>query len=124
MAQTPQKALKYNINIDARNVFTSGIQANTKIFLRKLNNDSVIAFNLLKLAVDSVYINQNLTSFQKNDSTVLIKIPFQSKIGDSLTVDIFYKGIPQKDALWGGFYVSGTYAFNMGVGFQSKPHNF
>ena len=124
MAQTHQKALKYNINIDARNVFTSGIQANTKIFLRKLNNDSVIDFNLLKLAVDSVYINQNLTSFQKNDSTVLIKIPFQSKAGDSLTVDIFYKGMPQKDALWGGFYISGSYAFNMGVGFQSKPHNF
>jgi aminopeptidase N len=123
-AQTPQKALKYRISIDARNVFTSGIQANTKIFLRKINADSVISFNLLELSVDSVYINKNLTSFQKNDSTVLVKIPFQSIIGDSLTVDIFYKGIPKKDALWGGFYVSGTYAFNMGVGFQSKPHNF
>ena len=123
-AQTPQKALKYNISIDERDVFTSGIQANTKIFLRKINADSVITFNLLELAVDSVHINQNLTSFQKSDSTVLVKIPFQSKTGDSLTVDIFYRGMPKKDAIWGGFYVSGTYAFNMGVGFQSKPHNF
>jgi aminopeptidase N len=123
-AQTHQDALKYDINIDAKGVFNSGIQANTKIFLKKLNADSVIRFDLLGLAIDSVFLNESLTTFQKTDTTVLVKVPFSTNIGDSLTVDIFYRGIPQKDALWGGFYVSGTYAFNMGVGFQSKPHNF
>ena len=124
VAQTPQDALKYDIKIDAKGVLNNGIQANTKIFLKKLNTDSVIKFNLLGLTVDSVSVNNNLTSFQKTDTTLLVKIPFPSINNDSLTVDIFYRGIPQKDALWGGFYVSGTYAFNMGVGFQSKPHNF
>lgn len=123
-AQSYQDALKYHLNINAQGVLNSGIQANANIILKKINTDSLVRFDLLGFNVDSVIVNENLTTFQKTDSTLLVKIPFESKINDSISVRIYYRGIPQKDALWGGFYVSGTYAFNMGVGFQSKPHNF
>lgn len=124
VAQTYQDAQKYHLKINAVNVLNSGIQANANIIIKKTNTDSVVIFDLLGFNVDSVLVNENLTTFQKTDSTLLVKIPFESKINDTMSVHIYYRGIPQKDALWGGFYVSGTYAFNMGVGFQSKPHNF
>jgi len=42
---------------------------------------------------------------------------------DSITV--FYKGSPQLDPSgWGGFYFQGDYAYNLGVGFGSDPHNY
>ncbi len=124
VAQTYQDALKYHLTINASGILNSGIQANMQVKIKKLNNDSVVRFDLLGFTIDSVLVNQNLTSFQKTDSTLLVNIPFSSQTNDTILVKIYYRGIPQKDALWGGFYVSGTYAFNMGVGFQSKPHNF
>lgn len=124
VAQTYQDAQKYHLKINTIGILNTGIQANAKINIKKLDNDSLIKFDLLGFNVDSVLVNENLTTFQKTDSSLLVNIPFVSLINDSMLVDIYYRGVPQKDALWGGFYVSGTYAFNMGIGFQSKPHNF
>jgi aminopeptidase N len=124
LAQTYQDALKYHLKINTIDVLNTGIQSNASISIKKVNTDSIVRFDLLGFNVDSVIVNENLTTFQKTDTTLLVKIPYASQINDTFLVNIYYRGIPQKDALWGGFYVSGTYAFNMGVGFQSKPHNF
>lgn len=84
-----------------------------------------IKLMLLKLKVDSVLIqNTNLqfepANFTYNDTFLDIKTILNSE----KTIKIFYHGSPIKDAQWGGFYFSGNYAFNMGVGFASNPHNY
>ncbi len=123
-AQSYQDALKYDISIDSRQIFTNQIYANASIKIRKENNDSIITFDLKGFTVDSVAVNGLMTTFQKSDSTLLVTIPFNTIINDTVDVAIYYRGQGQKDALWGGYYLVGTYAFNMGVGFDSKPHNF
>ncbi|MBK9357404.1 MAG: hypothetical protein IPN08_08485 [Bacteroidales bacterium] len=42
--------------------------------------------------------------------------------GDTLLVWVYYHGQPFHESL-GGFHFAGTYAFNLGVGFESIPHN-
>ncbi len=82
-----------------------------------------IQFDLLKLQVSEVtYKNQQLEFFQ-NDSILTIK--FDVNIDPYLNpIKIVYSGQPVADAKWGGFYFTGNYSFNMGVGFASNPHNF
>ncbi len=123
-AQSPQDALNYHIIIDAKEIFTNQIYANASIKIKMENNDSIVVFDLKGFTVDSVLVNTNITAFQKSDSTLLVTIPFNTIINDTIDVEIYYHGQGQKDALWGGYYLVGNYAFNMGVGFDSKPHNF
>ncbi|MFY8019936.1 MAG: hypothetical protein ACOVP1_02015, partial [Bacteroidia bacterium] len=82
-----------------------------------------IQFDLLKLQVSEVtYGNQQLEFFQ-NDSILTVKL---AKNVDPIStpIKIVYSGQPVADAKWGGFYFTGNYSFNMGVGFASNPHNF
>lgn len=97
-------------------------------FAPKLNNISYIRLDLLKLTVDSVKINNILSPFTYNDTILRISFP-PKNINDTTFATIFYHGQPKQDpSTWGGFYFDNTggaqYAYNMGVGFQSKPHNF
>jgi aminopeptidase N len=43
---------------------------------------------------------------------------------DTITVKIFYQGIPAQDKRWGGFYFTSDEAFNYGVGMAAEPPNF
>ncbi len=82
-----------------------------------------IQFDLLKLQVSEVtYGNQQLEFFQ-NDSILTVKLAINID-PISTPIKIVYSGQPVADAKWGGFYFTGNYAFNMGVGFASNPHNF
>lgn len=81
---------------------------------------------LLKLKVDSVLLWHAGTqkfepsAFTYNDTLLRILTP----LTETRVFRIFYQGTPVKDLTWGGFYFSGEYAFNMGVGFSADPHPF
>lgn len=124
-AQSLPDALRYEINLNTTGIFNTGLQANTKIFLKKAKSSPNIQIQLLGFTVDSVLVNDSLNaSFNKLTETLEVLVPAPADTLDSLSVQIFYHGVPQKDDTWGGFYTNGTYAFNMGVGFSSSPHNF
>lgn len=124
-AQSLPDALEYEINLNTTAVFNSGLQANTKIFLKKDKSNKILSINLLGFTVDSVVVNDSIQAgFNKLPEVLEVTIPSPADTLDSLSVHIFYHGVPQKDDTWGGFYTSGNYAFNMGVGFTSSPHNF
>lgn len=85
-------------------------------------------FDLLTLEVDSVYASFNngslvKTAFIQRDAQVLVP-NITGKSAARVTTVIYYKGKPVKDGSWGGFYFSGDYAFNLGVGFEAEPHNY
>jgi len=97
--------------------------AEIKGFLSQVQTDT-ICFDLLKLNVNEVSINNQLFSYIQNDSQVLIPIGNSYHAGDSLLISIKYGGKPVQDAKWGGFYFNGNYSYNMGVAFASLPHNY
>jgi aminopeptidase N len=116
---------KYTININSINIASSSIAAYTQVdFKVDSTNVSYIKLSLFKLLIDSIQQNAINLSFTYNDTTITVQLLSTLNAGDSSSVTVFYHGNPKQDPSgWGGFYFSGTYAFNMGVGFDSDPHN-
>lgn len=122
--------LKYTINLEIGNASTQDIKGNAQIrFAPKLNNRTFIRFDLLKLTIDSVKENNSLLSYVYNDTILKINFANPKNSVDTSIITVYYKGIPQVDVTgWGGFYFDNTqsaqYAWNLGVGFGAKPHNY
>src|SRR5206468_7034635 len=55
---------------------------------------------------------------------LFIDLPTTLNTGDSTTLIIYYGGVPQSDADWGGWVWSGTYSYQLGVSFTAIPHNY
>lgn len=98
----------------------------TVTFKSKLDHIPQIYLDLLKLNIDSITQNGQQLSYSYTDSVLLIvNLSDELNTGDSASVNVFYHGKPQTDASgWGGFYFSGDYAYNLGVGFAADPHTY
>ncbi|MES2567444.1 MAG: M1 family aminopeptidase [Bacteroidota bacterium] len=118
--------LKYTINLDITDFTNKKIKGNTRVrFAPKINGQNSVRLDLLKMTIDSITFNSALLSYSYNDT--LLKVNFTTGLNTTDTVDIivYYHGIPQGDpAGWGGFSFNGNYAYNLGVGFGAKPHNY
>lgn len=116
--------IHYEIRLDVLDFSTKIIRGQTQVTF----SPTIIGFNTLnlelrKLTVDSVYFNnQPVTSFSHIGNDLQITLPFFMMPYDTTSVSIFYQGVPHSES-WGGFHFSGQYAFNLGVGFVSKPPN-
>lgn len=94
-------------------------------FSPKMNGINNISFDLLKMTIDSVKMNGNILSYTYDDTLLISTFPSVLNSIDTSTITIYYHGTPQQDpSSWGGWYFSGGYSFNLGVGFESIPHNF
>ena len=122
--------LKYTINLEVGNTGNNLIAGNTQIrFAPKLNNRTFVRFDLLKLTLDSVKENNQLRTYTYNDTILKVNFVAPKNITDTSVFTVYYHGTPQIDATgWGGFYFDNTqgaqYAYNLGVGFGAKPHNY
>lgn len=122
--------LKYTINLEIGNSFTKLISGNTAVkFVPKLNNTPFLRLDLLKLTIDSIKENNTTLSYAYNDTIIKVNFALPKNISDTSTISVYYKGQPQGDATgWGGFYFDNSggnqYAYNLGVGFGAKPHNY
>jgi aminopeptidase N len=87
-----------------------------------LNGLDYIALELKDLTVDSVFIDGSSRPFSHVNDIIRISGGKAYSIDDTLMVKVHYNGNPFHEA-WGGFHFSGDYAFNLGVGFVSIPHN-
>lgn len=84
-----------------------------------------IIFDLAEeLDVDSVHINGELSSFTR--SSFHLHIPLNTALQNTTPIDftIYYQGNPPNDNTFGGFYTVSGYAYNLGVGFNTDPHNY
>lgn len=118
--------LKYTISLNITDFTTDTIRGNTVVrFTPRLNNINTLSLDLLKMTVDSVEAaNTNLT-YTYNDTLLIANLPVTHNIGDTTDLIVYYHGKPVIDPSgWGGFYFTGTYAYNLGVGFQDIPHNY
>ncbi len=118
--------LKYTINANITDFVKDTIRCNTIVkFKPKLNGQNKIRLDLLKMFVDSIKLNTTKLTFTYNDTVIKVNLPLSYNTTDTVDIVVFYHGKPQGDPSgWGGFYFNGNYAFNLGVGFGAKPHNY
>ncbi|MBK7215308.1 MAG: T9SS type A sorting domain-containing protein [Bacteroidales bacterium] len=120
------KAIHYGIHLDEIDMTSKSIKGYTTALLTsKINGISSIKLELDQLIVDSVFVdNQRSENFERTDLLVIIPLAEPISAGDTLEVGIYYHGQPMTDPSgWGGFHFAGDYAFNLGVGFETIPHN-
>lgn len=99
------------------------IDASTTLRIALLKPANTVTLDLLGLGVQEVLVNGTATTFEYTSPALHINLPTLS-VADTFSIEVKYSGNPQQDAQWGGFYFTGEYAFNMGVGFAADPHNF
>ena len=118
--------LKYTINLDITDFIGQKIKGNTVVrFAPKINGQTKLRLDLLKMTIDSIKLGASILTYNYNDTLLKINLPSIYNVTDTGSVAVYYHGTPQGDpAGWGGFAFSGNYAYNLGVGFGAKPHNY
>lgn len=117
-------ATNYEIHLNEVNTTDQTLSAQTFVTLvSKVDDLQQLTLELLDLTVDQVFVD----GVEVNDFThanPMLYIPLSTAIntGDTVIAEISYHGQPFHED-WGGFHWSGDYAFNLGVGFISDPHN-
>lgn len=117
--------LHTTLRLNITNFVGKTISGNADILLTATADDiTVIPFDLQTLTVDSVK-SAGLSLTFTHDDTVLSVYPVTAlNTGDTIQISVYYHGNPDKDASWGGWYWTGDYSFQLGVGFDADPHNF
>lgn len=117
--------LHYALNLDFTARQQKKISGNALLTATSKRSRSEISLDLLALQVDSVFFNGQAKNFRQAGDSLVIELSTTINTSDTFELNIYYQGSPQEDPSgWGGFYFSGNYSFNLGVGFESNPHNF
>lgn len=115
----------YDITLDSLNLATQRLWGHADVhFLGQPGGSSQITLNLQSLIVDSVVHNGNAAVFSHSGTNLQVTLTETVASGQAGMITIHYHGQPAQDPSWGGFYWSGAYAYNMGVGFEVDPHVF
>jgi len=116
-------AIHYKIHLQAIDFENQSIQAETQLKIRPKLSLNRIPLELKAVEVESVSSNDiTINNFEQNGDLLHINLAETLTETDTATITITYGGSPFHEA-WGGFHFSGDYAFNLGVGFESDPHN-
>ena len=116
----------YTIALDILHFEKEEIKGHTDLqILSHQDQVQKITLDLLSMNVDSVWIDEIPVNTYVYDGThlnIYLSEPMNSD--QALMVSVFYHGHPVRDPVWGGFYFTDKYAYNMGVGMGSNPHPF
>lgn len=124
--QAPFSVSHYQISLDL-DFAKEQVKGSTEVTITPRNSAlNEIQLSLLSYNIDSINSPKlGPITYQYDDTTV--KLDFSNAIqpGDTAAVTVYYQGDPPVDPTgWGGFYFREGFAFNLGVGFGAKPHNF
>lgn len=116
--------LQYTISLNITDFAGQTISGNTFVkFKPKINGLDYLCLDLLQMNIDSITYNNMQLTYSYNDTLLKVNLPSAFNTTDTLDLGVYYHGHPQGDPTgWGGFYFSGVYAFNLGVGFGAEPH--
>jgi aminopeptidase N len=115
--------IHYDINLDILDVSTHEISGYTEVeFTTPLDNFDKLILELMDLTVTNVTVNDQTYDFTHENERIVVQLDDEFVNGEILNAKIYYEGEPFHEG-WGGFHFSGTYCFNLGVGFESNPHN-
>jgi len=118
--------INYQINLEIGNYTNQTIKGNTVItFSPKFDQTKIVKFDLLELNIEKIIVGgKQIKKFDYDKNIISINLNKLINKKDTLKIDIYYSGKPQKDAYWGGFYFTPKSTFNMGVGMASIPPCF
>ena len=117
------QALNYTINLKEINTSNQTIKGWTEIsIVPKVTNLDYIPLDFKDLNIDSLFVDQTPAPYSHSGNRLDITLSQAIFPDDTVIVRIHYHGNPFHEA-WGGFHFSDNYAFNLGVGFESIPHN-
>ena len=117
--------LHYNINADFTG-YRSEKDMDAVCVLKVYKKEAADQIQLDLIGFDVHYAvmnHQDTVMFSRVGEALYCDVS-NAAIGDTFLLEISYDGNPTRDVSWGGFYFSGDYAFNLGVGFAADPHNF
>lgn len=125
-AQTPGENIDvthYEIHINNIDFSNHTLQAQTIVTLTAVNPTNIIAVELKSLTVSAVTATgANVSNFAQNGDVLTINLASALAANASASFTITYGGHTFNES-WGGVMWSGNYVCNMGVGFESIPHN-
>jgi hypothetical protein len=117
--------LNYDIYLDYTEIDLSLLEGSCEVKFTTLENVNSLSLDLLELTVDSIVMNGNQLAFSYNDTLLIAAFGTTLPSGSTDSLTVYYHGMPVMDPSgWGGFYATSGYYFNLGVGFQSYPHNY
>lgn len=114
----------YTISLDISDFSKREIRGNCEIKMSTTGSGKTYTLDLQDLTVDSVLYQGSKISFEQKGEALEITWLTAWSENEERSFTVFYGGKPARDSRWGGFYFSGDYAFNLGVGFDADPHNY
>jgi Aminopeptidase N len=114
----------YEIHLDNLVFDTHTVaDAECKVSILAVEETSQLVFELKSLQVDDVQCTQSMVSeYHKDGDFLIINLSTPLQTGTNAVIEISYTGATFNES-WGGFHWNGEYAYNLGVGFESIPHN-
>jgi aminopeptidase N len=114
----------YSIHIYELDFANRTLQGETFVYFRATADVSQIVLELKSLEVSAVTSTTVLvSSFSQNGDYLIVNLAEPLPNGIPATLDIVYSGSTFSES-WGGVEWWGTdYVYNLGVGFDSQPHN-
>lgn len=117
--------LHYSIDIDVSNYAGKSIIAHATVrFQPRLDSVKWIVLDLKGLEVDSVYFEGLRAAFNYDGQTITAFFDRPLDAGVTYQLIVFYRGVPARDPVWGGFYFEDGYIYNLGIGISTTPPNF
>ena len=118
----------YEIHLNNLDFSNHTLQAVTTVTLTALNATNTIELELKSLNVSAVTATgANVSSYSQNGDVLTINLASPLAANASASFTITYEGSTFNDGwggiLWSGNATNGYYVCNMGVGFESVPHN-
>ena len=125
-AQTPGENINvthYEIHLNNIDFTNHTLQAQTIVTLTAVNPTSTIALELKTLTVTSVTSNTvTVSNFSQDGDVLTINLASPLSPNALASFTITYGGNTFNES-WGGIMWTNGYVCNMGVGFESIPHN-
>ena len=115
----------YEIHLNNINFTDHTLQCETYVTLNATDNTSTIVLELKTLTVNAVLCETpgyGINSYSQDGDFLTIELSEALPIGQTLILDILYGGNTFNES-WGGIMWTPGYVCNMGVGFESQPHN-
>lgn len=120
----PMDILHQRIELDL--TLVQGIAASCQVTATPRSDGlDLLQLHLIDLTVDSVTSDGGTLPFTHSDG--LLDISLESSVGiqDTVILTVHYHGIPALDPSgFGGFYITPSYIYNLGVAFTSVPHSY
>ena len=125
-AQTPGEGIDvahYDIFINELDFSNRTLQGEAFVHFTTTDNISSVVLELKSLTVTNVTSNYEIESFNQDGDLLTIVFAESLPISALATLDVRYGGSTFSET-WGGVEWWGTgYVYNLGVGFDSQPHN-